>query len=229
MKYGFAGAIALAGGAALAASAHAQQANAQPTGLSEVIVTAERREEKAQHVGVALSVLNGKQLLDRGVSNVNDLQHQTPSLEITPAFGGGQPNFRLRGVGFDDYASNNTSPVGVYIDDVALPFPIETQGLLFDVSRVEVLRGPQGTLWGRNTTGGAINFLTNGPTDSFHAGLDATYGRYAKGPGRSGSGGATSSTSAMTSPATSSRPTTMAIRSPSERPARLQLMACGSP
>ncbi|WP_163580003.1 TonB-dependent receptor plug domain-containing protein, partial [Klebsiella pneumoniae] len=73
------------------------------------------------------------------------LQQHTPSLEITPAFGGGQPQFRLRGVGFDDYASNNTSTVGVYVNEVAYPLPVMTQGVLFDIDRVEILRGPQGT------------------------------------------------------------------------------------
>ena len=106
---------------------------------------------------------------------VNQLQYNTPSLEVVPAFGSGQPEFRLRGVGFDDYGSNNTSTVGVYVDDVALTVPAQTQGNLFDIQRVEVLRGPQGTLYGRNTTGGAVNFITNKPTDDFTAGLTAEY------------------------------------------------------
>jgi outer membrane receptor protein involved in Fe transport len=67
--------------------------------------------------------------------------------------------FRIRGVGLKDYGSNNTSTVGVYLDQVALPYPIQTQGQLFDLERVEVLRGPQGTLYGRNSTAGAINFI----------------------------------------------------------------------
>jgi outer membrane receptor protein involved in Fe transport len=129
-------------------------------------------------VPVAISVLSGSDLVSRGVTNVNQLQYQTPGLEAVPAFGSGQPQFRLRGVGFDDYASNNASPVGVYVDEVAKPFSIQTQGLLFDLDRVEVLRGPQGTLYGRNTTGGAINFLTARPTEKFAAGIDADYGSF---------------------------------------------------
>ena len=149
--------------------------------LSEVVVTAQRREQSAQNVGIAISVLSGQQLALRGVTDINRLQYQTPGLEITPAFGGGQPNFRLRGVGFDDYGSNNASPVGVYVDEVAFPFPIQTQGQVFDIARVEVLRGPQGTLYGRNTTGGAINFISNRPTPDLQAGLDAEYGAYGYG------------------------------------------------
>ena len=153
-------------------------AQTTPEALPEVVVTAQRRPETAQKVPVAISVLRGSDLISRGVTNVNQLQYQTPGLEAVPAFGSGQPQFRLRGVGFDDYASNNASPVGVYVDEVAKPFPIQTQGLLFDLDRVEVLRGPQGTLYGRNTTGGAINFLTARSTETFSAGVDADYGSF---------------------------------------------------
>jgi len=153
-------------------------AQAAPDALPELVITAQRRLEVAQKVPVAISVLKGADLTARGVSNVNQLQYQTPGLEVEPAFGSGQPEFRLRGVGFNDYASNNASPVGVYVDEVAKPFPIQTQGLLFDLDRVEVLRGPQGTLYGRNSTGGAINFLTARPTDKLSAGIDADYGSF---------------------------------------------------
>jgi outer membrane receptor protein involved in Fe transport len=166
----------------VASEAHAApdgaDAAASPPQLGEIIVTAQHRQESVQNVGIAISVIDGAELAKRGVGNVNQLEYQTPSLEITPAFGGGQPQFRLRGVGFEDYASNNTPTVGIYVDDVAYPVPIMTQGVLFDVARVEVLRGPQGTLYGRNTTGGAINFVTNKPTSTTTAGIDAEYGRF---------------------------------------------------
>ena len=85
------------------------------------------------------------------------------------------PQFRLRGVGFEDYAANNTPTVGVYVDEVAYPVPITTQSSLFDLKRVEVLRGPQGTLYGRNTTGGAINIVTAPATDTLSAGVTAEF------------------------------------------------------
>jgi len=147
----------------------AAQAQAAADGLQTVTVTAQKREQPAQQVGVAISVLSGDELTARGVSKVNAIQNEVPSLEIEPAFGGGQPQFRLRGVGFQDYATNNTGAVTVYVDEVALPLPVQTQGLLFDLDRVEVLRGPQGTLYGRNTTGGAVNFITRAPSRSFGA------------------------------------------------------------
>ena len=164
----------------LAAEAQAAPADtaAPANDPGEIIVTAQHRQQSVQDVGIAISVIDGAELAKRGVGNVNQLEYQTPSLEVTPAFGGGQPQFRLRGVGFEDYASNNTPTVGIYVDDVAYPVPIMTQGVLFDVARVEVLRGPQGTLYGRNTTGGAISFVTNKPTSTTTAGIDAEYGRF---------------------------------------------------
>jgi iron complex outermembrane recepter protein len=151
---------------------------AEKGGLEEVVVTAERREESAQSVGISMTVLSGDSLAAKSVTYVNDLQNAAPSLQVEPAFGSSQPQFRLRGVGFIDYTSNNASPVGVSIDDVALALPIQTQGLLFDVDRVEVLYGPQGTLYGRNTTGGEINFITNRPTAETHAGATIEYGSF---------------------------------------------------
>jgi len=151
---------------------------ADEDGLEPVVVTAQRREESAQAVGIAISVISGESLLDKSITVVNDLQNAVPSLQVEPAFGSGQPQFRIRGVGFLDYTSNNASPVGVSLDDVAYALPIQTQGQLFDLARVEVLRGPQGTLYGRNTTGGEINFITNKPTEETHAGVTVEYGSH---------------------------------------------------
>jgi outer membrane receptor protein involved in Fe transport len=147
-------------------------------GLEEVVVTAQRKPESVQSVGIAITVLPGDTLAERGIVGVNDLQNAVPSLQVEPAFGSGQPEFRIRGVGFIDYTSNNASPVGVSLDDVPFSFPIQTEGQLFDLDRVEVLRGPQGTLYGRNTTGGEINFVTNRPTEDPHAGFTAQYGSF---------------------------------------------------
>ncbi len=146
--------------------------------LSDVVVTAQRKSESAQNVGIALSVVSGQDLAAKAISSVVDLQNAIPSLQIEPAFGGGQPQYRIRGVGFLDYTSNNATPIGVSVDDVAFALPIQTSGQLFDVDRIEVLRGPQGTLYGRNTTGGEINVVTNRPTTETHAGVSAEYGSF---------------------------------------------------
>jgi len=146
--------------------------------IEQVVVTAQKRVQPLQQVGVAISSLGGDDLRASGVQKVNGLENKVPSLEIEPAFGGSQAQFRLRGVGFQDYATNNAGAVTVYVDEVALPLPVQTQGLLFDLDRVEVLRGPQGTLYGRNTTGGAVNFITRAPTKRFEAAALLGFGSY---------------------------------------------------
>ncbi len=174
-------ATALAGTAPAIAQTGAQTgapAASVPRGIEEIVVTAQRREQSAQDVGIALTAIGGDELKARGITTVNQLETVAPSLEIEGAFGSGQPVFRLRGVGFNDYASNNAPTVGIYVDEVAYPIPAMTQGILFDLERVEILRGPQGTLYGRNTTGGAVNLITAKPTAEPAAGLTAEYGRF---------------------------------------------------
>ncbi len=147
-------------------------------GVEEVTVTAQRRSQKSQSVGIALTPVSGQTLSERGVTTINGLENIVPSLEAENQFGSGQVSFTIRGIGFRDYATNNTSTVGLYVDDVAYALPILSQGVLFDIDRVEVLRGPQGTLYGRNSTGGAINVITKKPTEETEAGFTAEYGRF---------------------------------------------------
>jgi iron complex outermembrane receptor protein len=130
----------------------------------EIIVTAQRREQSLLEVPVAVTALGGDALAQRGISNSAQLGEAVPNLQINSPYGSAQPNFSLRGIGVaNEYNSNQASPVGVYLDDVYLA-PRTSHGMgLFDLDRIEVLRGPQGTLFGRNTTGGAINFITRKP------------------------------------------------------------------
>lgn len=146
--------------------------------LEEITVTSNRRRENPQKIGTSLSIVSGKELAARNVNDVFDLQYLTPSLQVTPQFGSGQPDFEIRGVGHQDYGSSNVSPVGVYIDEVSNPVTWATNGLMFDIDRVEVLRGPQGTLYGRNTTAGAINYVLHQPTDRFTAGMNVQVGSF---------------------------------------------------
>ena len=145
-----------------------------------ITVTARRRAQSPQDVGVALNVFSGAELITQGVNTVNGLENISPNLEIESQFGSGQPSFSIRGVGFRDYATNNAPTVGIYVDDVAYPVPVMTQGVLFDVERVEILRGPQGALYGRNTTGGAIKVVSNRPTDENAAGITVEGGRFGR-------------------------------------------------
>ncbi|WP_374274078.1 TonB-dependent receptor [Brevundimonas sp.] len=175
LLFGASGAVLLA---SLAAPAQAQATQEQATRLVEIVVTAQRREEAAQDVGQALSLIAGDALEERAVLVINDIENVVPNMEVDSQFGGGQPQFRIRGIGAREYSSNNASTVGVYVDEVAHPYTVTTQGALFDLARIEVLRGPQGTLYGRNTTGGAVNLVTNAPTADARVGALVEYGAY---------------------------------------------------
>jgi len=146
--------------------------------IESILVTADRKTQTAQTVPTSISVVSAKTLENRNITSVFDLQYVTPSLQIQPSYGSGQFTYTIRGVGFSGYSSNNSPTVGIYVDEVSNPVPLGTNGQMFDMARVEVLRGPQGTLYGRNTTGGAINYITNRPTDSFQAGIAAQDGRF---------------------------------------------------
>ncbi|MBN8844438.1 MAG: TonB-dependent receptor [Sphingomonadales bacterium] len=146
--------------------AMAQDAPPAEQGASDgdIVVTAQRREQSLLDVPLAVTALGGDKLSERGITNSAQLGDAVPNLQINSPYGDTQPNFSLRGIGVaNEYNSNQASPVGVYLDDVYLA-PRTSHGMgLFDLDRIEVLRGPQGTLFGRNTTGGAINFITKKP------------------------------------------------------------------
>ena len=133
-------------------------------GLGEIIVTATRRAENLQDVPISISAIGAAQLASRGVTTSNDLGAVVPNLQVSSQYGETQPNFSLRGVGVaNEFAANTASPIGVYVDEVNQTFRY-THGLqLYDLDRVEVVRGPQGTLFGRNTTGGAVSIFTTTP------------------------------------------------------------------
>ncbi|MDP1026881.1 TonB-dependent receptor [Sphingomonas sp. KR1UV-12] len=139
------------------------QDNAADTG--DIVVTAQRREQSILTVPIAISAIAGNTLTTKGITNSANLAAAVPNLQVSSPYGNTQPNFSLRGISVaNEYNANQASPIGVYIDDVYLASRTSHGMGLFDLDRVEVLRGPQGTLFGRNTTGGAINFITKGPT-----------------------------------------------------------------
>jgi iron complex outermembrane receptor protein len=166
--------LTLAALAAPLAPAGAQQAT-----LEEITVTATRRTESLQDVASSATVFSGDDLAALEVAEPRDLAEQTPGL--LTKFG---PNglatvgFYMRGVGINDFTGTVDPSVGVYVDEVFMPTPDMLNFSVFDIQRVEVLRGPQGTLYGRNSTGGAINFITARPTESFEGYVRAGYGSY---------------------------------------------------
>jgi len=146
--------------------------------VSEVIVTAEKRSQDAQQVGVAMTVASGQDLMTHRIEQPLDLATVSSSLSTMNATTDSTPLFLIRGVGLDDFNTNNSSGVGTYIDDVFASFPGFLTGALYDIDRVEILKGPQGTLYGKNTAGGAINILSRQPTDDVEGYIDASYSRW---------------------------------------------------
>lgn len=169
--WGIAAAVAL-----VPPAAQAQDA----TAVDDVVVTAQRREERAQAVPIAITAISGERILDESVANLDRIGADVPNLYLARNFGtsSGALVF-LRGVGEGDSIFTNDPPVGIYIDDVILPRSTGALIDLIDIERIEVLRGPQGTLYGRNTSGGAIKLVTQRPTfDRVGGAADVTVGSY---------------------------------------------------
>ncbi|HET9510474.1 MAG TPA: TonB-dependent receptor, partial [Sphingomonas sp.] len=169
--WGIAAAVAL-----VPPAAQAQDA----TAVDDVVVTAQRREERAQTVPIAITAISGERLLDESIANLDRIGADVPNLYLARNFGtsSGALVF-LRGVGEGDSIFTNDPPVGIYIDDVILPRSTGALLDLIDIERIEVLRGPQGTLYGRNTSGGAIKLVTQRPTfDRVSGAADVTVGSY---------------------------------------------------
>jgi len=166
-----------AGDAAVAATAVQADAAGPDGTLTDIVVTATRKETKLQSTPVAVTVIGQDFRSTQNVITTRDLAGQIPGLYTPPS--GITPltnTFFIRGIGNSDPIFDPT--VGVYIDDVYLPRAINGMSDLTDVERVEVLRGPQGTLFGANSAGGAIRYVTRTPTDKFEASGDVGYGNY---------------------------------------------------
>ena len=145
--------------------------------LGSIVVTAQRREESINDVPMSIQAFSEDTLDALRVDSVDDLQSVVPSFSVSQSYQG-VPTYTLRGIGFNTINLSATSTVGTYVDEVAYPFPFMNSGPVFDIERIEVLKGPQGTLFGRNTTAGLINMVTNKPSDEFEAQVSADVGNY---------------------------------------------------
>jgi iron complex outermembrane recepter protein len=165
--------------AALAASPGDAQQATSSSQLAEIVVTAEKRSENIQTVPLTVQAFTAKDLQNLGLKWSSDLGQVTPNMEILLPNGvGNQPIIVIRGIGLNDANSNNAGPNGVYLDQVYLSSPASQTLQMFDLERVEVLKGPQGTLYGQNTTGGAVNLITAQPTDTLEGNLDLDYSSF---------------------------------------------------
>ncbi|WP_439568913.1 TonB-dependent receptor [Sphingopyxis sp.] len=148
----------------------------ETVGIGEIVVTAQKREQRLNDVGLSVSVASGEQIQNAGITDAADLGAIVPGFTAsTSVFG--PPVFSLRGVNFNSFQASAPPTVSTYVDEAALPYPIMGQGLFLDIERVEVLKGPQGTLFGQNATGGSINVIAAKPTADLSAGfrLDANH------------------------------------------------------
>jgi iron complex outermembrane recepter protein len=157
-------AIVAAATAAMPA-AHAQQSSEQNSSvLEEVVVTAQKREERLQDVPVSITALSSEQLVSLKLNSGTDIAKYTPNLRISNAGNEDQPKISIRGVSQFDFNLNASSPTGVFYDEVYIASQFLGGPQIYDMQRLEVLRGPQGTLFGKNTTAGAVDFITRAPS-----------------------------------------------------------------
>lgn len=145
--------------------------------LEEVIVTSERRAESLQDTPMSVTAFSGDKVGPGGIGSMEDIALQTPNFKMT-SFNISEPQLFLRGIGSTNDSAGADSAVGTFIDDVYIGRPSGTSTDLYDLERIEVLRGPQGTLYGRNTAGGAINIFTKKPAQEFEAKAGFTLGNY---------------------------------------------------
>lgn len=166
-------------GASLAAMVAASTVQAQTNADEPIVVTATRIQQSIQDVPVSITAYTGEDLKDRGIGSIVDLARQTPGLSIGQSTGeGGIPLISIRGVSLQDYSDINESPSAVYINEFYKGALFGLDNQLFDMERVEVLRGPQGTLFGRNATGGVIQYVTVAPSEAFSGYGELGIGEY---------------------------------------------------
>ncbi|WP_428610618.1 TonB-dependent receptor [Sedimenticola sp.] len=147
------------------------------TMLEEIIVTAQKREESLQETPIAISAFSGEEIERKRISNVKDLKFFTPSLDVGEGFNGAT-YLQIRGIGNDVIVNGADPGVAVHLDGTFLGTQQYFDSSFFDVERIEVLRGPQGTVYGRNATGGNINIVTRDPTEEFDGNAAITLGNY---------------------------------------------------
>src|ERR1700731_3970959 len=179
-------ATAALGAMLLAAPALAETPNPSQSALAadgnqieEIIVTAQKRSQNIQDIPITVNAIDGATLKELGIKSSDEISEYISNLQSgLPPATGTKPIITIRGVGLNDFNTNNAGPNGVYVDEVYMSSPASQTFQTFDLDRVEVLKGPQGTLYGRNTTGGAVNYIAAKPTSTPSASLHTSYGSF---------------------------------------------------
>ena len=155
-----------------------QDAETQRAGIEDIVVTANRRTENVQDVPLSITAISSSDIESERIQSTSDLGRLVPTITDAglPAVSGG--GLTIRGIRGNDRSAGADPPNGLFVDGVYFGRPEDGDALLFDVERIEVLRGPQGTLFGKNVVGGAINVTTKAPSQKLEAIVTGTYGNY---------------------------------------------------
>jgi iron complex outermembrane receptor protein len=145
--------------------------------LEEVIVTAQHREQNLQDLGISVAALTSDEMRDRGMFRSTELADNTPGVMLVQPNSRQSYGFAVRGILNNDFADHQEHPTAIYLDEAYISQASGAGFQLFDLERVEVMRGPQGTLWGRNATGGAVSFTSVKPSQEFDAYMEVKYGK----------------------------------------------------
>ncbi len=175
--------LGLAGAAGMVSPADAAGGppEERPSGvIEEVVVTAEKRQATVQDTPIAITAYSSEELALRGIDDIEDLQFSAPNLVVSPNAQSPVTYAYIRGIGSDQLVAGFDPGVAYHVDGVYVGQPSAMPGDLWDMERIEVLRGPQGTLYGRNTTGGSINVITRDPVTGYEAKADVTTGNYGR-------------------------------------------------
>ena len=146
--------------------------------VAEVVVTAQKRVQAVEGVGASLQALSGQELAQQHVEQLADVANLVPGLTLENRSGDETPTFAVRGIGLDDFNPANNSSTAVYIDGAYQTSPVFLSQPIYDINRVEVLKGPQGTLYGRNATGGVVSIVSNAPTNDLQGTFTGGFSRW---------------------------------------------------
>ncbi|MCF6214903.1 MAG: TonB-dependent receptor [Emcibacter sp.] len=155
----------------------AEEAEEATWALDEIVVTAQKRSQDITDVPISVTAVSGEMLAARGITDTAELAKVIPGF-VYQSSTFGSPIYYIRGVGFAEITQAINPAVSIYVDQIPLPFSVMARGAILDLQAVEALKGPQGTLFGQNATGGAINYIAAKPTADLAAGVEASYGRF---------------------------------------------------
>src|SRR5688500_8463748 len=144
----------------------------------DIFVTAQRREQRLTDVGASITALPDQLIEETRITQIENVAAAVPNVDIKEQVPGALPVVTIRGIGLDDFSSTNSPSAGVYVDEVPLASIALMSSEIYDLARIEVLKGPQGTLYGRNSTAGAVNIITARPGNEFAARFSAGYGNF---------------------------------------------------